>query len=395
MKRIGNGRGNPHNQKKSASPDYSGIKKGNLCMVGRIYPNKGGFVVRFGRNLSKWFKHKNEAERFLIGLRYETDKGTFDPRDYHSSKPLSFSNLGEKYLAKKKIKVGHKHYNNLKNYINRAKSVWQDQNIKTIGYAEIEDLLDAQVDISDKTKANMKSCLHDFWKWLLNRRIITRDQFPEFPETPFELGWRPITDITTQQNIIVKVKDISYHINPKIWLGIKWLSVYGIRVRPGEMLKLKEKEINLNMGESGAFIIPYPKEKKPKIIYLIEEDYNILKEIPRGLPDLYFFRHPKGIQGCTPGQKFGDKYLYKWWKRACKELGIENIDLYGGTKHTTVTGASERLTPEQIKRGTGHATNKAFERYFQREARDAVQVYQTINDLQHTYNKKNNQKSAN
>ena len=176
---------------------------------------------------------------------------------------------------------------------------------------------------------------------------------------------------------------------------VKWLSVYGIRMRPGEMLNIKEKEINLNMGESGAFIIPHPKEKKPKMIYLIDEDYSILKNIPRGLPELYFFRHPKGISGCNPGQKFGDKYLYKWWKRACRELGIENIDLYGGTKHTTVTAASEMLTPEQIKKGTGHSTNKAFERYFQRKERDAVQVYQTINDLQHTYNKKNNQKVAN
>jgi hypothetical protein len=60
-----------------------------------------------------------------------------------------------------------------------------------------------------------------------------------------------------------------------------------------------------------------------------------------------------------------------------------------------VTAANACLTPEQIKQGTGHATNKAFERYFQREARDAVQVYQTINDLQHTYNQKNSQKTAN
>ena len=55
--------------------------------------------------------------------------------------------------------------------------------------------------------------------------------------------------------------------------------------------------------------------------------------------------------------------------------GKERIDLLYGP-----------ITPEQIKQGTGHATNKAFERYFQREARDAVQVYQTMNDLQHTYN---------
>ena len=53
------------------------------------------------------------------------------------------------------------------------------------------------------------------------------------------------------------------------------------------------------------------------------------------------------------------------------------------------------MTPEEIKQGTGYTTNKAFEKYFQSEARDAVTVYQQINDLQHTYNQKNNQKANN
>jgi hypothetical protein len=84
---------------------------------------------------------------------------------------------------------------------------------------DVDVWVDEQDDISDKTKANMKSCLHDFWSWLLARKVITADQFPSFPKTPFELGWRNITDIPTQQSIIEKVKDLSYHINPKIWLG--------------------------------------------------------------------------------------------------------------------------------------------------------------------------------
>jgi hypothetical protein len=46
----------------------------------------------------------------------------------------------------------------------------------------------------------------------------------------------------------------------------------------------------------------------------------------------------------------------------------------GGAQHTTVTAAKECLTPEQIEQGKDQATYKAFERYFQREARDAVQV---------------------
>jgi hypothetical protein len=57
-------------------------------------------------------------------------------------------------------------------------------------------------------------------------------------------------------------------------------------------------------------------------------------------------------------------------------LGVKGVDLYGGTRHSTVTALGEKLSPEQIKAGTLHSTNKAFERYFQGEARNARLVYQ-------------------
>ena len=113
-------------------------------MKGRIYPNKGGYVVRFGRLISKWFKDRAEAERFLTGLRYETDKGTFDIRDYQKEKPLSFSNLADQYCQVKKQDLKPRSFNNITNYMNRAKIVWGHANIKAIGYAEIEDFLYSQ-----------------------------------------------------------------------------------------------------------------------------------------------------------------------------------------------------------------------------------------------------------
>jgi hypothetical protein len=258
-----------------------------------------------------------------------------------------------------------------------------------LGFAEIEDLLDAQDDISGKTKANIKSCLHDFWKWLLRRKIITLEQFPEFPEVPYELGYRNITDIETQQAILKEIKRMTYHINPKIWLGIKWLATY-ISMRPKEMISIKEEDIIID-GDKGKLFIRNPKEKSkrgPKIIELNKADVEILKQFPTGLPHLYFFRHLDGISGCKAGQKFGEKYLYKKWKKACKNLGIENLDLYGGTRHTTATALGEFLSQEDIKAGTMHSTNKAFERYFQGKAKKAKLVYQTIRDLQDACNQK-------
>ena len=82
------------------------------------------------------------------------------------------------------------------------------------------------------------------------------------------------------------------------------------------------------------------------------------------------------------GEQFGSKYFKKWWDNACKNLGIEGFDLYGGTKHSTATALSQFLTPEQIKRGgTGSATNKAFERYFQPRRVESHQVTSAVKQL--------------
>lgn len=108
---------------------------------------------------------------------------------------------------------------------------------------------------------------------------------------------------------------------------------------------------------------------------MLDVDMKLINELPVGMPELPFFLHGSKVQGCRPGQPFGEKYLYKWWKRACENLGIEGVDLYGGTRHSSATALKSALTPEQIKSGTMHTTNKAFERYFQRNSQDAIDVY--------------------
>jgi integrase len=182
----------------------------------------------------------------------------------------------------------------------KAINGWSQMNIKAIGYGEIEDFLHSQ-NVSDKTKSNMKSCLHSFFVWAKRREKIS---MPEFPVISFELGMRKIIDKETQEEIIDEVYRLTYHMNTKIWLGIKWLSTY-VSIRPGEMLKLKEEDIDIKLG---YFIIPDPKEKKPKLVPIIDEDIEILKDMPRGLPDLYFFRHVKGISGVEGGQRFGSHF---------------------------------------------------------------------------------------
>ena len=48
----------------------------------------------------------------------------------------------------------------------------------------------------------------------------------------------------------------------------------------------------------------------------------------------------------------------------CKRLGVEGVDLYGGTRHSSARALLKKYSPDEIKRyGTLHRTNRAFERY--------------------------------
>ncbi|MBW2613714.1 MAG: hypothetical protein JRE12_15340 [Deltaproteobacteria bacterium] len=347
-------------------------------MKGNYYKSKYGYQVRFGRDICLHAANIQQAERILTGLRFKEDEGTFDSRDYKRGNPLGFEQLAKKWLKfKERTDIKPTSLAPLTNYMTQAIDYWGPTNIKAISDGDIEDFLWMRDDISSKIRANMRSGIHQFWKWVVRREKIP---MPDIPTIPFELGWRNIIDIDTQQKIIEKVWEISHHINPKIWLGIRFLATY-ISIRPGELIGITEQEVNLKIG---AIIIPHPKEKKPKITYLMDDDIEIIKSMPTGMPHMYFFRHPKGIPGVKPGTKFGVHYLWKWWKKACAELGIENVDLYGGTRHSTATALGNVCTPEEVKDATGHSS-KAFERYFQGKASRAKMVTVKIKKLSGAY----------
>ena len=97
---------------------------------------------------------------------------------------------------------------------------------------------------------------------------------------------------------------------------------------------------------------------------------------------MYFFRHLPGLKGIKSGAQFGEKNFKRWWDRACNNLGVDGVGLYGGTKHTVATALGQLLSPEEIKRGgTGSKTNKAFDRYFQPQQREHIKVLASIKQL--------------
>ena len=90
-----------------------------------------------------------------------------------------------------------------------------------------------------------------------------------------------------------------------------------------------------------------------------------------------FFRAPR----VAAGKPFGDKYLYKHWKKACTKLGVEGVDLYGGTRHSTATALREFYSPEDIRRNGTRHSSKAFERYLQAQNNDSLQMAQVSTQI--------------
>jgi len=334
-----------------------------------------------GSTVTRRFREYRTAYKFLTGLRARVDEGDFDPRDFRKDQPLLFQNLVDRYLVVKEKQLRPGSFRNVKRFLLLASEQWGGRNIKTITSGEIEDFL-FSLDVSDKTRANARSVLHSFWMWLLKRNDLRPDQMPNFPSIRFELGYRPVIPKQLQSSILDELKRISWHINPKIWLGCRWLCVY-VAMRPDDLRRLREEDVNTSDG--WIRILRPTKRRKPKYIPLLDEDMMLVEEIRRqvpALPHVPFFRHIKGHGGAKPGSAFGPKYLYKWWIRACESLGIEKIELYGSTRHSSVQALGQFFSPEEIRiHATVHDTNKAFERYFVRQLSQARKIYKKSDQL--------------
>jgi integrase len=322
------------------------------------------FFVRF-KGIFRRFSDYRSAQRFLTGLRYESDKGSFDVRDYRADQPLGVENLSKTWL-KHREQDGVRCMRNLKNHIGRAVAFFGNRSVRDIGYGDLEDFrYSLPKSLSNKTVSNIFRTLHSFWVWAAKREDI---KMPEFPKIEYELGWRKIIDKETQGRVLAEVRRISWHINPKIYIGCLWLSTY-VNVRPIELIHVRESDFDL---ANGIMYVRHNKERRPKKVYLLPEDVELIKSFPQSLhPNrTYFFRHGrrKRINASKQGQ-FGKDHLANWWRKACTNIGIEGVPLYPGTRHSSVVELGDFYTPEEIMGdGTGHRTHESFSRYFKLKA---------------------------
>lgn len=322
------------------------------------------FKVKFS-GLTKRFKQYEDAARFLTGVRFKTDEQTFDIRDYQRDNPLSFINASERYKKHREPDIKPTSYRSMCNHFDKAQAYFKARNVKDLGYADFDDFLKT-LPQSGKTKKNILTTIIAMYGWLKLRQEIFI--VPDFPKVEYDLGYRKTVDKEVQQAII---EDIKNHEPFKVWLGVKFLATY-ISVRPMELMNITYDRIDL---KNRYFYFPpghHKVKNQYKTVPLIDEDVELLKTLPTCPPAMFLFGDVK---------RYGENRFYKAWKRACKRLGVEGVDLYGGTRHSSARALREHFSPEQIKRATMHTTNAAFERYFTMESDDVRSIYKKSADV--------------
>jgi hypothetical protein len=60
---------------------------------------------------------------------------------------------------------------------------------------------------------------------------------------------------------------------------------------------------------------------------------------------------------------------------------IEGVDLYGGTRHSTVTALAKEVAEKNAKKASGHDTSAAFYRYYQYQDDDTFEIVQVAAKL--------------
>jgi integrase len=338
-------------------------------MLGGVYENKSGkgarWIVKFP-GVYRRFEDRGAADRFLTGLRFKSDEGVFDPRDYQKDNPLGLETLAREWLTKKETE-GLKCPSNLSLHMGKVSEFFQgNPNIKTINTREVEKFRSwlLQTSWSSKYRSCILTTFHSFLKWV--SKVEPGFDLPEVEPIAFEMRMRNILDKDTQQDVLDEVKRLTWHLNPKIYIACLWLSTY-VTARPIELLSVVESDID---ADAGVIRLRRNKEgRDDKRLYLVEDDITYLRTLPKSIhPDkTYFFRHSNVREGLSRRHlgRFGKKLVYKWWKKSCKNLGILDVDLYGGTRHSSASDLGKYYTPEEVMHdGTGHATSKSFLRYF-------------------------------
>jgi len=270
---------------------------------------------------------------------------------------LAFDKMADEWLNCMQGRV--RCYRSLKYHIQLAVDFFGNENIRSVRYSRLEDLLfSLPKSWSPKSTKNVFTTLHSFFGWVCkgekDKQIPIR--MPDFPH--IALSPAPLRKMVAKEDqaaILQRVKEKTFEQNPKIYYGILWLLTYGMR--PGELVAVRMKDF-----DNGWMNLINWKGRTTRRILLLPEDWGLVQR-DSAIGDTRFFRHTKTRQTMTD-EPFGKDLWYRHWKTTARELGFADIDLYGATRHSSASDLSDSYSPEEIRAyWTEHTTTQSFYRY--------------------------------
>jgi integrase len=342
-------------------------------------PDHGHFIasqfkVKF-RNTTSRYDSYTDAKLCLAAKREDLSTGVFQTMDrtlgeiQEAFLDWKFELVNMKQIKGTTLSLYRSRLNRITGFIGPMRKLGD------IGYRQIHDFIHMS-DYSLKSKYDsyvifkeMVLLAHDLGDW---------PKLPKFPPWRYNLDRAMKLRKTITKEEQEKVLDAVYHcewtMQPRLYVAIKFLCTY-VNVRPGELLAVDECDVNKSEG-----ILVIRKHKTgsvPKVVRLIQEDVTLLNSLPKGFPGMPLFRHDRPVQRVKVGQRFGQAAFSRAWQRACKVVGIEGVDLYGGTRHSSAIALYQDagLSPEQVKKATGHKSSSSFNRYFRMDIDDIAELH--------------------
>lgn len=336
------------------------------CKKCRTFPRKLYIDLHWRGSRPRLFKDQDSwpldswerAARFLAHIRYEIDRGIFDPRNYvgKDRAGLRFDNYYQAWLKRREEAGGLARSTLRADRIYGARYIipaFADRNLREITPGQLEDFRDGLLKkLAPKTIQNILGILHKVFADARRRRDLV--EIPEFPTVAVpEVPIRTISE-EEQERILAEVPD------PIHRTYFLFLMLTGCR--PNEARALRWQDLDLERGTASIHnamdlnhFRPSTKEKDWRHLPLHPVLLESLARLPRTLHTDYVFTYRgKPLVGNT---------VEGVWRRAAKRAGLD-IGCYQGTKHSLGCRLlNAGIRKEVIQALMGHKDSKSTDRY--------------------------------
>lgn len=302
----------------------------------------------------------DRAARLLSHVRYEIDRGLFDPKNYvkRDVRGLLLENylaawLDRKTLEAERGQLSRSYLHSVKVYLRRyILPGFRGRNIREVTEGHLEDFKNGlPPGLSGKTVKNIMGILHKVFADTLKRRNIARaPAFPSVQTNEPVIRWLSRED---QAAVLAQIAD-------PVRRGL-FLFLMRTGCRPGEARALQWEDINwkretvtIRAAMDREEFRPYTKERDVRILPLHPEVLAALRALPRALAGFVFSRQ---------GRPLTQKIVQDTWRRAARRAGFD-IGCYQGTKHSLGCQLiNEGIREEVLQALFGHKDRKSTKRY--------------------------------